>query len=40
MQPFGEGANPWHLPSWIQVQLSYGYKPVPFPLPPPPLVSI
>lgn len=36
-QPFGEGANPWHLTSPIQVQLSYGYKLAPFPLPPPQL---
>lgn len=33
-QPFGEGANPWHLTSQKQVQQSYGYKPVPVPLPP------
>lgn len=34
-QLFGEGANPLHLTSWIQVQLSYGYRSVPFPSPPP-----
>lgn len=34
-QPFGEGANPWHLTSQKQVQVSYGYKPVPVPLPTP-----